>query len=271
LVYGSPSSAHGTKTFRILCYGDSNSIGYIGEGKNISPYGQALAAALRVAGVSCEVTCCGLCGFTSEELVDRINAPYIQPKTGPSSKGLAHVLKDAAPFDLVIIMVGTNDIGRFMDPRMTLAFTTRLHSACHALGIKTINIVPPTVGCNFKLNEFQTQMRESRTRLAEITNAWAAGNPHVLLSLDCETLVPKNIAQLWEWDDIHFSIHGSQQLAKNLASQLIVTLGHLTQCNTQPVAISRQPVSQEPSQIFLDPVRWLNVRQPSPQRVVAYA
>lgn len=219
-VYGSSFSAAGTKSHRILCYGDSNSVGFRGAGQTLLPYGQDLAEALRVAGFPCEVTSCGLCGFTSEELVNEIRAPYIQDKTGNSGVGLAHLLQEGE-FDLVIIMAGTNDLARVKDPRLTQAFVARLHSTCHALGIPTVNIVPPTVSKNIR------GIREARKRLADCMNTWATACPHVLLSLDSETMVPKNISQLWEPDDIHFSTAGSKQLAEKLAWQLAKVFGQL--------------------------------------------
>jgi lysophospholipase L1-like esterase len=222
-VYGSTSPANGAKGFRILCYGDSNSAGFRGGGKPLSPYGQELAETLQAAGFSCEVTCCGLCGCTSEELVNLVNSPpLVDPKgTCPPGEGLVHLLRDAGPFDLVIIMVGTNDIGHSMDTRSSQAFATHLHDACHKLGIPTVNIAPTTVaddvGC-----------RELRKRLAESMSRWASGCSKVLLSLDCEKLVPKSTLQLWETDQIHLSVAGSKQLGQHIASQLTLVLEQLS-------------------------------------------
>jgi hypothetical protein len=99
-IYGSTSPAHGAESFRVLCYGDSNTCGYRGVGKTLSPYGQELAEALQAAGFSCEVTCSGLCGFTSQELANEINSPYLTPKVGPPGEGLEHLLRDAVHLTL---------------------------------------------------------------------------------------------------------------------------------------------------------------------------
>jgi hypothetical protein len=163
--------------------------------------------------------------------VNEIRAPYIQDKTGNSGVGLAHLLQEGE-FDLVIIMVGTNDLGRSKDPRLTQAFVERLHNTCHTLGIPTVNIVPPTVSKNVR------GIREARKRLADCMSTWATACPRVLLSLDCETIVPKNISHLWEPDDIHFSKAGSKQLAEKLASQLTKLLGQL-RYKSSPVASPR--------------------------------
>jgi lysophospholipase L1-like esterase len=225
-VYGSTSPASGAKHLRILCYGDSNTAGWRREGETLTPYGQELAETLQAAGVSCEVTCCGICGFTSEELVNNINSPYVKnPRGGPPGEGLAHMLRDAGPFDLVIIMVGTNDIGRSMDTKISSGFVMRLHIACHTLGIPTVNVAPTTVPYNINHKEITAKARGLRKRLGKIMSRWANGCPQVLLSLDCETLVPKSVPQLWEKDEFHFSIEGSRQLGKQIASQLTLVLG----------------------------------------------
>jgi lysophospholipase L1-like esterase len=160
-----------------------------------------------------------------------MNSPCLKhPKdTCPPGEGLAYLLRDAGPFDLVIIMVGTNDIGCSMDTRISQASVTHLHNACHTLGIPTVNVAPPTVADDVSYNEIRTKARELRKRLAESMNRWASGCSNVLLSLDCETLVPKSIAQLWETDQIHLSINGSQQLGQQMASQLTVVLEKLSQ------------------------------------------
>jgi lysophospholipase L1-like esterase len=224
LVYRSTSLANEANSFRILCYGDSNTVGYRGAGKLISPYGKELAETLQADGFSCEVTCCGLCGCTSEELVHEVNSSYLVDPKGncPTGEGLAHVLRDAGPFDLVIIMIGTNDIGRCMDTRSSQAFVTHLHNTCHTLGIPTVNVAPPTVASD-------VGCRELRKRLAESMSRWASGCSKVVLSLDCENLVPKSISQLWETDQIHLSVAGSKQLGQQIASQLTLVLGELSQ------------------------------------------
>jgi hypothetical protein len=128
-------------------------------------------------------------------------------------------------------MVGTNDIGRSMDTRISQAFVKRLHNACHTLGIPTVNLAPPHIA---DVDEFgahtdlRTKMRDLRKRLVDIVGTWAHGCPQVLLSLDSETLVPK-FSHLWEKDEFHFSINGSKQLGKQLASHLTSVLGQLTQ------------------------------------------
>jgi lysophospholipase L1-like esterase len=264
-VYGSTSPSNGPKSFRILCYGDSNTCGWRGVDKTLYPYGQELAEALKAAGFSCEVTCCGLCGYTSGELVNNINSAHLKPSLGPSGAGLSHLLRDAGPFDLVILMVGTNDIGKSMDTRISQAFVKGLHKTCHRLGVPTVNLAPPHIA---EVDEFgshtelRTKMRDLRKRLTDVVDTWANGRPQVLLSLDCEILVPK-FPHLWEKDEFHLSINGSKQLGKQLASQLTSVLGQLTQRGElahKPVASSLAPqkplASPLTSQRQMQPVVW---------------
>jgi lysophospholipase L1-like esterase len=193
-----------------------------------------LAEALQAAGFSCEVTCCGISGYTSEEMLNGINSPYLQnPGCGPPGEGLAHLLRDAGPFDLVILMVGTNDIGMKMATGISQDFSSRLHNACHALDVPTVLIAPTTVtdgSTNQAANchpQIRAQARDNRELLAEAMSTWASDNPQVLLSLDCEALVSKSDPHLWESDEIHFSIDGAKQLGRQMASQLEFVLEQL--------------------------------------------
>jgi hypothetical protein len=159
--------------------------------------------------------------------VNDIDARLIQPKVGPSGEGLALMLRES-DFDLVVIMIGTNDLGRRMDPKVTLSFVTRLHNTCHAVGIPTVNIVPPSVSTISK-HPLAKAIRESRKQLAEIMSTWAKDIPQILFSLDCETIAPKSMAQFYEPDDIHLSAQGSKTLAQGLAMQLSKVLAQLPQ------------------------------------------
>jgi lysophospholipase L1-like esterase len=238
---GSPSTGKVSRIYKILCYGDQNTVGYTVDGN--SPYGESLAEALGGAGLSCEVTACGLCNFTSEDLANAIHAPYIEAGVGPSGKGLAHILGEDQ-FDLVIIMVGTNDLGRRLDPVMIQAFTTKLHSTCHVNGIPTVSILPPTVSPNSDNNMFK-EVRAIRKRLIEGMSTWVGNCKHALLSLDCETTFrpgkaySKSMTQSGKPDGICLSALGSKQLAQELALQLASVLGQLQQSRVEPVPSSQ--------------------------------
>mmetsp|Transcript_3810 Transcript_3810/g.5916 ORF Transcript_3810/g.5916 Transcript_3810/m.5916 type:complete len:299 (+) Transcript_3810:80-976(+) len=247
---GFPSTGNVPRIYKILCYGDQNTVGYSKNGN--SPYGECLAEALGDAGLFCEVTSCGLCDFTSEDLANALDAPYIEAGVGPSGKGLAYIL-GKCQFDLVIIMVGTNDLGRRLDPVMIQAFTTKLHSACHVNGIPTVSILPPTVSPDSDNNMFK-EVRAIRKRLIEGMSMWFGSCEHVLLSLDCEaTFRPgkaysKSVTQSGKPDGICLSALGSKQLAQELALQLASVLGQLQQPRVEAVPNSQTcPKQVQPS------------------------
>jgi hypothetical protein len=188
-------------------------------------------------------------------MVKEIQSPYIQPKgRGPSGVGLAHLLQEDG-FDLVIIMAGTNDLGQSKDPMLTNSLVTRLHKACHAFGIPTVNIVPPTVSERGAFADATRIVREARSRLAQSMNASALGSPNVLLSFDCETIVPKGMRCLWEPDDIHLSPAGAKELANKLASQLPTIFGQLD-IKVSPAASlrSRSPQLRSSMQACTKPI-----------------
>jgi hypothetical protein len=54
---------------RIICYGDSNTVGYCNDGHRFEPYGKTMASELALAGMPCEVSVCGLCGYTTEDML----------------------------------------------------------------------------------------------------------------------------------------------------------------------------------------------------------
>jgi hypothetical protein len=193
-----------------------------------------------------------------------MNSPVIQPMMGPAGEGLAHMLRENA-YDLVIIMVGTNDLGHFHDISATQAFAMRLHNACHSLGIPTVNIAPPQVSEQRQFKKVTREVRDARNRLADSMGTWARSCSNVLLSLDCETLVPKNVAQLWERDNIHLSTNGSQQLGQKLASQLVPVLGQLPLSSRSP---RQQPIAQEHEPTMRSPaLTYRSNAYETPQRV----
>jgi lysophospholipase L1-like esterase len=206
---------------RVLCYGDSNTVGFCQKGRHYQPYGQTLSEALSAAGSPCEVTACGLCGFTAKEMDDEKFSAYLQTQIGPCGKGMLRILEDDGPFDLVIIMAGTNDIGCHRSYDATQVHVARLHAACHDCGIPTVNLVPlaPVT---------QPKLRRARERLADLMGDWANATPDVLLNLDVEQLVPRSVTRDYEPDGIHFSASGSKALGRLLAAKIGGILGQLS-------------------------------------------
>lgn len=213
----------GARRPRIICYGDSNTAGFHNGGVDFQPYGQALASELADAGVPCEIVVCGLSCFTTEDMLNKQNSECVQPPFGPSGRGLARMLDNDGPVDLVIIMTGTNDIGMNTSCRTILQRVSQLHAICHGRGIPTVAIAP-TQGPGQK-------WRAGRQQLADLLAEWAGSTTGVLGFLDVEDLVPRpcgkdgtssnpRAALHWETDDLHLSASGSIALGRRLAQHV---------------------------------------------------
>merc|ERR1719327_192047 len=95
---------------RVLCYGDSLTAGFYAGGRKFSPYGAALEEAMTAQGLDAEVQIMGLSGHQGSQMVAELEAPVTAADiTGRRGKGLGHILDEEGPFDLVILMAGTND------------------------------------------------------------------------------------------------------------------------------------------------------------------
>jgi len=197
------------KPRRILCYGDSLTAGFHNGGTAFEPYGQTLSHELSNWGGHCDVAVCGLSGKTAMECVQGMHAPWIPDITGRGGKGIDRILNEEGPFDLVIIMLGTNDLGQGQTPDMILNSISQMHSACHRYSIPTIAVAPPTVDYG--------HTRAHRQQLAQLLASWTHATPGVVAFIDCEDLCPRHERQLWEPDQLHLSRVGSQALGRRMA------------------------------------------------------
>jgi hypothetical protein len=143
-----------------------------------------------------------------------MNLEVLHPTVGPLGKGLVHLLEKEGPFDLVIIMAGTNDIGSRQSVDEAQAHVENLHEACHTYGIPTVNLAPPSA---LRFGD----MRAARQRLADLMSAWASREfLNVVLNVDVEELLPRSKTAFWEPDEIHLSSRGSTELGRLLAPML---------------------------------------------------
>lgn len=219
-VWGPARNKDGQRLPRILCYGDSNTVGYHNGGKNFQPYGQTLACDLLDSGMPCEIVICGLCGYTTQEMLNEKSADTIDCGIGPNGRGLARIIEDSGPIDFAIIMTGTNDMGMLTGIQTIVQDVAQLHAICHDRGIPTV-AVAPTQGPGRKC-------RQVRQKLADALAAWANSVAAVLDFVDVEDLVsrpngkdgnsnqPSAVAH-WERDDLHFSAAGSIALGHRMA------------------------------------------------------
>jgi lysophospholipase L1-like esterase len=207
------------KHSRILCYGDSLTAGFYAGGTRFSPYATALKEALANLGFACTLTVCGLSGRLAAEMVDEAHVPKTRPDIcGEVGKGIARTLDDADdPFDLAILMAGTNDLGSFIDVSTTQQAVCKLHDICHSRGVPTVVLAAP---CTFK---------ESQKKFRRSLGEWSNQAEHVLAFADPEKMIPRSVPAYWEKDHIHFSPAGSRALGFALApviAEVLQDLGH---------------------------------------------
>jgi len=197
---------------RVLCYGDSLTAGFCSGGRKFTPYGPSLAEALRAADCECEVSFCGLSSFDCRQMITESSGASVMDGVGQTGKGLEWILANEGPYELAVIMAGTNDIGRQRSPDEFLKDLGVLHNICHARGVKTLALAPPHP-CTGPRGEF-----------VELLRPWAHHHAEVLAYVDPEELVPRSEDGFWEKDMLHLSPKGSSTLGKRLASYVRTAL-----------------------------------------------
>merc|ERR1719253_877807 len=135
----------GAPQSRILAFGDSLTAGFFANGQRFAPYAAALVESL-LPSAAADVWVCGLSGLKASELGSKLDAQEIRDVAGRQGKGLRRILAEQGPFDLAIIMAGTNDVGdASMSPESIVTSVRSLHAACHSVGVRTVALsVPPS-------------------------------------------------------------------------------------------------------------------------------
>eukprot|EP00437_Effrenium_voratum_P011038 CAMPEP_0181419612 /NCGR_PEP_ID=MMETSP1110-20121109/12162_1 /TAXON_ID=174948 /ORGANISM="Symbiodinium sp., Strain CCMP421" /LENGTH=260 /DNA_ID=CAMNT_0023542631 /DNA_START=61 /DNA_END=840 /DNA_ORIENTATION=- len=191
--------------WRILCYGDSLTAGFFAGGMKFEPYGRTMSEVLSAGGYPCEVSVCGHSGCTTRDMLDAR-----QTELADVVAGLSRIL-DAKPYDLVIIMSGTNDMGRGTCSSTIVEDLSHLHAVCHDRGVPTMVLAPPPAPAYGQMQEVQRQY------LCQQLRHFASCSTSVCAFLDPADLVSTANGQLWEGDGLHFAPNGSQALGLGLA------------------------------------------------------
>lgn len=220
-----PSSAAGSASgrhFRILCYGDSLTVGFCKEGSLFEPYGRTLAHFINASGFSCEVLVCGYSGHTAAEMVANADCAIVQDVTGLCGKGLRRILCDEGPIDIVLIMSGTNDLGHGASPLAVLHDVRQLHSICHTHGVATVALAPPASPATFRAAGLAGRRRDFVDHLMKWIPLASRRTPFI----DPSDVMPRNSGSehLWEPDGVHFSAAGSRLLGQWLAESAVLAL-----------------------------------------------
>eukprot|EP00928_Gymnodinium_smaydae_P082404 TRINITY_DN65746_c0_g1_i1.p1 TRINITY_DN65746_c0_g1~~TRINITY_DN65746_c0_g1_i1.p1 ORF type:complete len:495 (-),score=65.56 TRINITY_DN65746_c0_g1_i1:203-1651(-) len=211
---------------RILAYGDSLTAGFCDDGDRFEPYGSVFCEALAPA-IDAEVFVCGLSGLEAADMAMTLTRRKIEDCVGRVGSGLRRILVEEGPFDLVLIMAGTNDLGDPKQPAAPIATTVKaLHTACHCEGVRTVVLsVPPSDGL---LSDRSYQKRWSRVN--SLLKTWALGEgvqEGVALYVDTATIVPFETGRFWEDDGLHLSPSGSAHLGSSLARLLVPLLAEI--------------------------------------------
>eukprot|EP00927_Polykrikos_kofoidii_P022797 TRINITY_DN21172_c0_g1_i1.p1 TRINITY_DN21172_c0_g1~~TRINITY_DN21172_c0_g1_i1.p1 ORF type:complete len:483 (-),score=38.80 TRINITY_DN21172_c0_g1_i1:98-1489(-) len=213
------------KHVRILCYGDSLTVGFCANGAFFEPYGRTLATGLSAAGFSCEVLVCGHSGGTAAEMVTNLDHPAMEDVAGLRGKGLRRILDEDGSFDVVLIMAGTNDIGHGASPLSSLCNIQKLHAVCHSRGIKTV-VLPPPASPSMRQLELATRRRELVGNLL----MWASACPNIMAFVDpSDSVATVGWTQglAWDSDGVHMSPAGSRLLGQSLVSMALPAFSNL--------------------------------------------
>jgi len=204
------TAGSGPVTHRVLCYGDSLTAGFYSGGQWFQPYGRALANEMAAYGVTCQVAVCGLTGKSAEEMLLGVNASLVD-QCGILWKGLARTLEEDGPFDLVMLMAGTNDLP-FASRRKNAAANLRaLHQLCHRRGIPTVAMAPPLAPVG------DASWCSNRRVLLEDMEIAFQGLAQHLTYMDPSIILSHEDPLMWDPDALHFSQIGSYMLGKSLA------------------------------------------------------
>lgn len=198
----------------ILCYGDSLTAGFFNKGHSFEPYARTLCEKLADSGMACKVSFCGFSGRTAEDMVQTA-AGSLSCVVGLRGKGLIRTLEEDGPFDLVLIMAGTNDLGFGATHERLLGWLRRLHRICHERGTPTVCLAPPPAPCAGKPRE------GDRQRLVALLRRAFQGNDGKVIAMDPAEYVSAADAKLWDHDGLHFSQAGSRALGRGLASLVL--------------------------------------------------
>jgi len=215
------NTATSASTTRICVYGDSMTAGF----PCYEPYAKSMISTLAAAGVSAEVVGCGLCGLTAVDMARGLDSMQLQDVFGRVGPGLRKLLAEQGPFDLVVIMAGTNDVANPQLPaEEVLRSLKSLHEACWAVGTPTVALSVPESTVT-GTSQFP-QAKQKWHLINNTISAWAKAEQgdRSLVSpffVNSARLVSFDQAArtrgLWDPDNLHFTAAGSREFGSKLA------------------------------------------------------
>lgn len=210
-----------------MAYGDSLTAGYYNGGRCFAPYANELAKQISRT-VAVEVWANGLSGLQASELTRHSKAQWIEDATHRFGPGVEWILENEEPFDVVIIMAGTNDIGD-EPPELIFGNIKLLHTACHERSIRTVVLsVPQNSFSQSKMIEDENFVN-SWEETNRLLRCWAEVTDDVSLFFDFNDIMSLDDQSPF-WDayekdlKLHFSPEGSREIGKQLAVRLLPLL-----------------------------------------------
>jgi lysophospholipase L1-like esterase len=224
---------------RLLVYGDSLTAGFP---ENV-PYARELSQSLAAVGVYVDIFGCGLSGLTAVQLASDIDSTCLRDITGRTGFGLRKIINDQGPFDLVLIMAGTNDVGFGTPAEDIIASLKQLHETCHAARTPTVALSIPD--CRTTTPGVPGNRSRVNKALADWVNSRSSSDVGVVRTFFVDTnvqLLPyTSMSQsqgLWHPDGIHFTAAGSRKFGKQLSSVILKSGALLASGPLRPRSLS---------------------------------
>ena len=196
---------------RVLCYGDSLTAGYTALTQYtgaLCPWAPLLADALGVA-----IDHVGMCGWTSAQMLDGLDATANVDVCKASHRGLRRLLQDGG-YTHVLLMAGTNDL-KSRSASETAETLEALHGVCHAEGARTLALsIPHSKASAVGTKGTGARRREVNERLRAYAKASRGRCVH--LSPAEEELVWEEGTLDFERDGLHLTRRGYERLASLL-------------------------------------------------------
>lgn len=211
------------------------------------PYAKSLTSTLSAAGLSVEVVGCGLCGLTGVEMAQGLDAQQLRDNFGRVGPGLRRLLAEQGPFDLVLVMAGTNDLGVSNSSEEVVACLQEMHKACWATGTPSVVLSIPesSVTGTAQYPDAAAKWHAINKALANWGQAAQSENPSSspffvntseLVSFDHTTCM----RGLWDPDGLHFTAAGSREFGSKLAPLIASHLQGQTQHADTNASVHRQ-------------------------------
>jgi lysophospholipase L1-like esterase len=219
---------------RVLCLGNSLTAGHCGFMQPDRPWAAGMARhASELSGGSVRVhgRALGLTGYSTTELIEEVEAkPW---------------LLQLQSTDLVMIMSGTNDIGRLSeesDPAAAVAAVMKnlafLHQMCHDAGVPTIAMTILESGAAKRLSWLGTMHGALNTAI----KGQFGSSDRTFVVDACRALPFDGASCLWADDGLHLTEDGYSTLGRRLAElavDLFATVAQ-QQANDAALALSRR-------------------------------